>query len=151
MDITDGSILQQSNTLYVGTFSSTDNSSTTNGTEQCGSPLVFRPRMVSIASCLQANDGRTSIWSHSYDGHYGTSFTAYFQQQNERIVNKTIAIEGEMYSIHRDTVGVIIGCIDLLTKQLSYPQMAFNITHGFQVINATVYQQAVDSSKQDMS
>jgi len=44
-----------------------------------------------------------------------------------------------------DTLGIINGCVDLLTQELSYPEMAYNNTYGIQAINQTLYQQAVDS------
>lgn len=35
-----------------------------------------------------------------YGGRYGPGFAAFFQQQNEKISNRTWTISGEMYYIH---------------------------------------------------
>lgn len=47
--------------------------------------------------------------------------------------------------IHLDTLGIVNGCIDFLTGELSFPEMAFNNTYGIQAINETLYKQAVDN------
>ena len=62
-----------------------------------------------------------------------------------KIANKSIDTPGDSYYIHLDTLGIINGCIDLLTQELSYPHMAYNNTYGIQTINETLYQQAVDN------
>jgi Serine carboxypeptidase len=143
-DFTDGTIPQQNNTLYVGTFPSTDNSSTTNGTQNSARAIWhFAQEWFQEFPAYKPNDDRISIWSQSYGGHYGPSFTAYFQQQNEKIANRSITTDGETYYINLDTLGIISGCIDLLTQELSYPEMAYNNTYGIQVINETAYQQAI--------
>lgn len=43
------------------------------------------------------------------------------------------------------TVGIINGCIDIITQMPSYPHMAYNNTYGIQVINETEYNNAMDS------
>ena len=144
-DFTDG-IPEQNNTFYTGTFPSIDNSSTTNSTQNSARAIwYFAQEWFQEFPAYQPNDSRISIWTESYGGRYGPSFTAYFQQQNEKIANKTITTEGEMYYIHLDTLGIINGCIDLLTQAPSYPEMAYNNTYGIQVINETVYRQALDA------
>ena len=47
--------------------------------------------------------------------------------------------------IHLDTLGIINGCINLLTESASYPEMAYNNTYGIQTINETLYKQSVDN------
>lgn len=143
-DFTDG-IPQQSNTFYTGTFPSNDNSSTTNGTQNSARAIwYFAQEWFQEFPGYKPNDDRISIWTESYGGRYGPSFTAYFQQQNEKIANNTITTTGETFDIHLDTLGIINGCIDLLIQELSYPQMAYNNTYGIQVINETLYRQAVN-------
>ena len=144
-DFANGTIPRQNNTLYTGTFPSNDNSSTTNGTQNSARAIWhFAQEWFQEFPAYKPNDDRISIWTESYGGRYGPSFTAYFQEQNEKIANKTITTTGETYFIHLDTLGIINGCIDLLTQELSYPEMAYNNTYGIQVINETVYKQAVN-------
>jgi carboxypeptidase C (cathepsin A) len=138
-------IPEQNNTLYTGTFPSTDQYSTANDTQNSARALWhFAQEWFQEFPAYKPNDNRISIWTESYGGRYGPSFTAYFQEQNEQIANKTITTQGETYYIHLDTLGIINGCIDLLTQEFSYLQMAYNNTYGIKVINETVYNQAVN-------
>lgn len=79
-----------------------------------------------------------------YGGRYGPAFAAFFQEQNQRIADGTLNKTGDNYYIHLDTLGIVNGCVDLLTQELSYPQMAYNNTYGIQAINQTVYEQSVN-------
>ena len=80
-----------------------------------------------------------------YGGRYGPAFTAFFEEQNERIANQTISEDGEEYIIHLDTLGIVNGCVDLLTQEPYYPEFAYNNTYDIQSINQTLYQQALDN------
>lgn len=145
IDIEEGMPPENNNTIFGGTFPSNDIYSTTNSTQNSARAIWhFAQAWFQEFPAYKPNDSRISIWSESYGGRYGPSFTAYFQEQNERIANETITTEGESYYIDLDTLGIINGCIDLLAQGLSYPEMAYNNTYGIQVINETVYQQAVD-------
>jgi len=42
-----------------------------------------------------------------------------------------------------DTVGILNGCIDMLTQMPSYPQMAYNNTYGIQVITEAEYNESM--------
>jgi carboxypeptidase D len=44
-----------------------------------------------------------------------------------------------------DTLGIINGCVDLLTQDLSYADFAYNNTYGIETINQTVYEAAIDA------
>jgi carboxypeptidase D len=45
--------------------------------------------------------------------------------------------------VHVETVGIINGCVDILTQVTSYPRMAFNNTYGIQVITQAEYDAAM--------
>ena len=45
--------------------------------------------------------------------------------------------------MYLDTLGIINGCIDLLSQSSAYPHIAYNNTYGLQIINRAVYNQAV--------
>ena len=62
-----------------------------------------------------------------------------------RISNGSINATGDTYIIHLDTLGIVNGCIDLLTQELAYPTFAYNNTYGIKAINESRYQQAVDN------
>jgi carboxypeptidase C (cathepsin A) len=144
-DFSDG-FPEQNNTFYTGTFPSLDRFSTTNGTQNSARAIwYFAQEWFQEFPAYQPKDDRISIWTESYGGHYGPSFAAYFQEQNEKIANKTITSAGNTYEINLDTLGIVNGCIDLLTQSLSYPDMAYNNTYGIQAIDEEAYKRAVNA------
>ena len=60
-----------------------------------------------------------------------------------RISNGSFNHTGETFYIHLDTLGIINGCIDVLTQALSFPTFAYNNTYGIQAINESLYLQAI--------
>jgi hypothetical protein len=62
-----------------------------------------------------------------------------------RIANNSISQTGDTFVIHLDTLGIINGCVDLLTQELASLTMAYNNTYGIQTINETLYQAGVDN------
>jgi carboxypeptidase C (cathepsin A) len=137
---------KQNTTLLVGTFPSNNVNMTANGTTNAARALWhFSQTFFQEFPDYKPNDNRISIWTESYGGKYGPAFTAYFQQQNEKIANGTITDKSTTYPIHLDTLGIINGCIDLLVQEPSYPLMAFNNTFGLQTINETIYKEAMEA------
>jgi carboxypeptidase D len=45
--------------------------------------------------------------------------------------------------IELDTLGIVCGCIDLLSQGLSYPEFAYNNTYGIKAIDKEVYETTV--------
>ncbi|TID26523.1 Carboxypeptidase S1 A [Venturia nashicola] len=135
---------EQNNTFIIGTFPSNKADATANGTANGARALWhFAQAFFQEFPDYKPNDDRISIWTESYGGRYGPEYTAFFQQQNQRIANGSLTTKGETAQIHLDTLGIINGCVDLLTQQLSYAQMAFNNTYNLQTINQTIYDQSV--------
>jgi carboxypeptidase D len=135
---------KQNNTFYVGTTASGKQRASANSTENSARSLwQFAQTWFSEFPAYKPRDDRVSIWTESYGGRYGPSFTAFFQQQNEKISNGSITAPGQTHYIHLDTLGIINGCVDLLVQGPSYPHMAFNNTYGLDTINETVYKQAI--------
>lgn len=91
------------------------------------------------------NDNKISIWTESYGGHYGPTFANYFETQNDLISNGKLS---SAVPLRLDTLGIINGCVDILTQMPTYPQMAFNNTYGLQIINETEFQFATKSFPQ---
>jgi carboxypeptidase D len=135
---------EQNNTFYVGTTASGKSSAAANSTEDAARSLWhFAQTWFSEFPEYKPNDDRVSIWTESYGGRYGPSFSAFFQEQNEKIKNKTLTAAGESHYIHLDTLGIINGCVDLLIQEPSYPLFAYNNTYGLETINKTAYTQAM--------
>jgi len=80
-----------------------------------------------------------------FGGKYAPTYTAYFNEQNEKI--NSIPWENRTIPIHIDTIGIINGCTDMLSQAAFYPDMAFNNTYGIQAITLDEY----ESSKLNFS
>ena len=68
-------------------------------------------------------DRSLSIWTESYGGRYGPGFSAYIEQQNKQIVKSLIP---GAQKINLTTLGIINGCIDLLTQVTSRPEFGYD-------------------------
>ncbi|KAF1985629.1 putative carboxypeptidase S1 [Aulographum hederae CBS 113979] len=136
-------------TVLPGTFPSESTRSTANGTANAARTMWhFAQVWFQEFPAYKPNDNRVSIWTESYGGHYGPAFAAFFQEQNDKIANGSLTDQGANFPIHLDTLGIINGCVDLQTMQLSYPQIAFNNTYGIQAINESTYTAAVAAWQQ---
>ncbi|KAH0544617.1 hypothetical protein FGG08_001267 [Glutinoglossum americanum] len=139
-----GGVPIQNNTFFVGTFASQNRNTTANSTANAAHALWhFAQTWFAEFPPYKPNNNKISIWAESYGGKYGPSFAAFFEEQNRKIADGRIKQAGAI-SLHLDTLGIVSGCIDTLTQELSYPHIAFNNTYGIEAINASVYQQAVD-------
>ncbi|KAL4747104.1 hypothetical protein BDW72DRAFT_22979 [Aspergillus terricola var. indicus] len=137
---------EQNNTFYVGTFPSLNASATANTTENAARALwSFAQTWFTEFPAYKPRDDRVSIWTESYGGRYGPSFSAFFQEQNEKIANGSLTTPGESHYIHLDTLGIINGCVDLLVQAPSYPEIAYNNTYGIEAINETLYEFAMNA------
>lgn len=131
----------QNITNLVGAFPSQKPGDTAIGTENAARALWhFAQVFFSEFPAYKPNDNRVSIWTESYGGKYGPTTAAFFQEQNQKIENGTISSKNAT-KIHLDTLGIINGCVDSLTMELSYPAMAFNNTYGIQAIDEDTYVQ----------
>ena len=141
-----GGVPNTNNTFYVGTFPSQDPQATANGTQNAARALWhFAQTWFQEFPAYKPNDNAVSIFTESYGGRYGPAITAFFEEQNMRIANGSINTTGDTHPIHLDTLGIINGCVDLLTQALAYPEIAYNNTYGIQAIDKNLYQDAVNS------
>jgi len=145
-----GDVPAQNNTFLVGTFPSNNIYDTTNDTSNSARALWhFAQVFFQEFPDYMPGNNKISIWTESYGGHYGPAFAAYFQEQNQRIENGTLKENGDGYVINLDTLGIINGCVDMLTQETSYPTMAYNNTYGLQTINESLYRTSIDAFYQD--
>lgn len=135
----------QNNSFYVGTYPSQDANLTTRGTENSARALWnFAQVWFQEFPQHKPNDDRISIATESYGGRYGPAFAAYFQEQNERILNGTWTEKGQTHLLHLDTLLIINGCVDRLVQWPGYPKMMYNNTYGIKAVNESRYNKAVD-------
>ncbi|KAK2841667.1 hypothetical protein FQN49_006024, partial [Arthroderma sp. PD_2] len=138
-------VTEQNNTLFVGTYSSQVQPSAANNTQNAARSMWhFAQVWFQEFPEYKPNNDKVSIWTESYGGRYGPAFSAYFQEQNEKIKNHTITEEAEMHIINLDTLGVINGCVDLLEQATAYPQYAYNNTYGIEAYNQSQYEEMVN-------
>jgi hypothetical protein len=133
-DFSNGSIPEQNNTFYVGTYPSQNANLTTQGSENSARALWhFAQVWFQEFPGYRPNDSRISIATESYGGRYGPAFAAYFQEQNERIENGTWDEVGQTHILHLDTLLIINGCVDRLVQWPGYPMVSnvlVRTTHG---------------------
>ncbi|KAL7941516.1 Alpha/Beta hydrolase protein [Trichoderma barbatum] len=126
-------------TSMAGTFSSQKPTHTTNSTAQAAHALWhFAQAWFSEFPHYKPSDDRISIWAESYGGHYGPGFMRFFQQQNERIADGSIADE-HAHFLHIDTLGIVNGWLDSLIQEEAYIDFPYNNTYGIQVFNQSIY------------
>jgi hypothetical protein len=71
----------------------------------------------------------------------GPAIFSLIQEQNAAIRNGT-SQDSKAIQLSLGTIGIMNGCIDVMTEGAGYPEMAFNNTYGIQVYNQTVYEAA---------
>jgi carboxypeptidase C (cathepsin A) len=139
-DFPDG-VPEQNHTFLVGTFASQNLTYTANSSVHAAHALWhFLQTFLEEFPAYKPHDEKVSLWTESYGGKYGPSFTHFFQTQNEKISNGTICAPGAHY-MHLDTLGIINGCVDDIFLQPSYPSFAFNNTYGIQALNRSAYEE----------
>ncbi|PYI02607.1 alpha/beta-hydrolase [Aspergillus sclerotiicarbonarius CBS 121057] len=144
MDITPGSgtpgPLNRTGTFSSQTLTSTANT-TTNAARHLWNFAQVWLQEFDVYKKQSQND-RVNLWTESYGGRYGPGFAAYFHQQNEKLINR----RNPFKPINLDTLGVINGCIDLLTQETSDPEYAYNKnTFGITAINKSQYDAAINA------
>jgi carboxypeptidase C (cathepsin A) len=113
-------------THRVGTISSGKSGNTVNNTLQAAHALWhFAQTFFFEFPHYKPHDDRISMWAESYGGHYGPGFMEFFQQQNKKIRDGTIADEHAQY-MHLDTLGIVNGCIDSVIRQEASIEFPYN-------------------------
>lgn len=84
-----------------------------------------------------------SLWAESYGGHYGPTFAAFFQSQNEKIEKGMIHGPGAL-PLYLGTLGIINGCVDSVIQDATYAEFPFNNTYGLQIYNRSTYEHLRD-------
>ncbi|KAF1915587.1 Alpha/Beta hydrolase protein [Ampelomyces quisqualis] len=135
----------QNASFYVGTHASQNYNLTTRGTENSARALWnFGQVWFQEFPQHKPNDDRISIATESYGGRYGPAFAAYFQEQNERILNGTWDEQGQTHLLHLDTLFIINGCIDRYVQWPAYPRMMYNNTYGIKAVNESRYEGVIN-------
>ena len=125
----------------VGTFPSMNSATTLNTTDNAAKAVWhFLQAWLEEFPEHMPGDGRISLFSESYGGHYGPAFAEYFEAQNALIANGSIKKAGENTQIHLDTLGIVNGCLDPVSETFSYLSMYSNNTYGLQLTDPATAQ-----------
>lgn len=113
-------------TTLAGTFGSQKLNQTANTTAQAAHVLWhFAQTWFFEFPHYKPHDDKISVWAESYGGHYGPGFFEFFQQQNEKIENGSLA-DGDAHYLHLDTLGIVNGLLDLVVQGESYIDFPYN-------------------------
>ncbi|KAL2826408.1 Alpha/Beta hydrolase protein [Aspergillus cavernicola] len=85
------------------------------------------------------------IWTESFGGRYGPSYTSYILDQNTKIHNGTLDGVSSPTPIEIKTLGIHNGCSDIFVQGSLYPEFAYNNTYGVQAINESQYGEAMEN------
>ncbi|KAI0444450.1 carboxypeptidase S1 [Xylaria telfairii] len=140
-------IPEQNSTRLVGTFPSSNRTSTAQGSRNAAITMWhFAQTWFQEFPAYQPNDSRISLATESYGGRYGPAFLSYFEEQNQKIENGTWnGTAGENYVLNLDTLILINSCVDRQVMYPYYPQMAYNNTYGIQAVNESIYLSMIDA------
>ncbi|KAK3305793.1 Alpha/Beta hydrolase protein [Chaetomium strumarium] len=140
-NFSDGEIPETNNTFLIGTTGSQKGSQTANSTEQAAHALWhFLQTWLFEFPHYSPRDGRVSLWTESYGGHYGPAFFRFFQKQNEKIRNGRLKGPRAHY-LHLDTLGIVDGAVDWATAIESCLEFPYNNTYnGAQFYNDSLHQ-----------
>ncbi|KAL2864762.1 carboxypeptidase S1-like protein A [Aspergillus lucknowensis] len=84
----------------------------------------------------KSTNGKLSLWTESYGGRYGPAFMTHFLDQNEKIRQGTI----QGTELDLDTLGIINGCIDTITQELSDMQFGYDRNpYGIEALDNILY------------
>lgn len=111
-------------TVYPGVFSSQETASTANTTENAARHYWnFLQVWTHDFLAHRPHDGSVSMFTESYGGRYGPSFSAYILEQNARVREGTLP---DAKTINLTNLGIVNGCIDLLGQEQSYPEYTYD-------------------------
>jgi carboxypeptidase C (cathepsin A) len=141
-DVTD--FPEQNSTFYVGTYASGSEEDTPTTTAD-SAPVFWYFVQAWLAEFpgYKTSNNKVSIWTEGHSGHFGPAFSAYIEQQNQKIRAGTLGSPAR--EINLDTFGIINGCIDSLIQIPSQASILYHNTYGLQYIDEDTYNYTIDS------
>ncbi|KAI1734115.1 carboxypeptidase S1 [Xylaria scruposa] len=134
--------LHANTTFIPGTFSSQNINWTANTTENAARHFWnFLQVWSQDFNEYSSSDDSISIWTESYGGRYGPGFAAFIEEQNLQI--RRGSLTGAKH-LNIKTLGIVNGCVDLLTQETSAPDFAYDKnTYGIPGITREEYEAAL--------
>lgn len=74
-----------------------------------------------------------------YGGYFGSAIFRFWEEQNKKIQSGAL----QAHYLRLDTLGIENGCIDAVSQATSWPQIAYNNTYNFPLINKTTYDEFI--------
>ncbi|KAK5688402.1 hypothetical protein LTS10_000380 [Elasticomyces elasticus] len=141
-ELYDGKVPDANSTFLHGVLPSQDPSKTANTTVLASRTLwSFSQAFFARFPEYKTHNKNIIIWGNSYAGYFIPTTAAYFMSQNAKI--RSGALKGDYIELPVDTIGFTNGCIDFPYQAAGWPQMAHNNTYGLEIINKTVYEEAM--------
>ncbi|KAI1109168.1 carboxypeptidase S1 [Nemania sp. NC0429] len=129
-------------TFIPGNFSSQNINWTANTTENAARHFWnFLQVWSQDFDKYSSSDDSISIWTESYGGRYGPGFAAFIEEQNLQI---RLGLLADAKQLNIKTLGIINGCVDLLTQETAAPEFAYDRnTYGIPGIITEQYEAAL--------
>lgn len=119
--------------LINGTFSS-DNADFTVNTTQIAAVATWHFLQAWLTNFPQyAGSSSVNLFAESYGGKYGPTFFEYFDKQNKRRETGELP-KNETVEIKLEALGILNGCIDVLTMTPAYMEYSNNNPYGIEGI-----------------
>ncbi|KAL3455180.1 Alpha/Beta hydrolase protein [Aspergillus heterothallicus] len=130
-------------TFNVGVFGSQDYNGTANSTTNGAVDMWnFLQVWLDEFPLYENRDQAIHIWTESFGGRYGPSYTSYLLNQNSKVHNGTLDGVSSPSPIKVKTLSIHNGCSDVFTQGNFYPEYAYNNTYGVPAITEEQYEQA---------
>ncbi|KAI1096759.1 carboxypeptidase S1 [Rostrohypoxylon terebratum] len=128
LDLATGNVVisdsEKGDTFIPGKFSSQNVSHTASTTQNAARQFWnFLQVWTQDFEQYESSDDSINIWTESYGGRYGPSFSAFIHNQNARIKQGSLQ-DGKVLNLA--TLGVINGCVDLLIQETSDIEFAYD-------------------------
>ncbi|KAL2851655.1 Alpha/Beta hydrolase protein [Aspergillus pseudodeflectus] len=128
-------------TFNVGIFGSQDFNGTANSTTNAAADMwgFLQVWLNEFPEYKSHEKNNIHIWTESFGGRYGPTYTSYILNQNAKPHNGTLDGVSSPSQIKVKTLSIHNGCSDVITQGNFYPEFAYNNTYNVQAINEEEY------------
>ncbi|KAM0355922.1 hypothetical protein ACHAPU_000311 [Fusarium lateritium] len=128
--------------VHNGTFSSSNGNFTANTTETAAMAVwhMVQGFLTTFPQYQPSSPSRNSslgihLFAESYGGRYGPVFAETFMEQNARRESGELP-RNVTIDVHLSSLGIINGCVDMVTQVPYYPIFANENTYGYEALSS---------------
>ncbi|RPB23264.1 serine carboxypeptidase [Terfezia boudieri ATCC MYA-4762] len=130
--------------LFNGTFSSGNVKHTANTTQIAAQATWhFLQTWISNFPRYQPKDSGLQFFAESYGGHYGPVFSAYIEEQNERLAAGKLP--PGIKELHLRSLGIVNGCVDELVQSPYYAIYGNHNPYNITAVSRNAADRALDN------